>query len=329
MREGMTEKFENFIKRMDQMGKDRIPFLFIIDYERNNPLLFPLNDAAKNNIFFSTGNLRNYSDRCLTVQPLQFSKRPIDYAVYKDAFDKVMHQIRLGNTFLLNMTFRTEIKSNWSLREIFEKSQAPYKLLFQDQFAVFSPECFIKIANGKIFSFPMKGTIDASIPHASEVIARDGKETAEHATIVDLIRNDLSMVARDVEVTRYRYTEEVVAHDKTLLQVSSEISGILPPDYLSGLGTMLAKLLPAGSICGAPKESTLRIIRETENYSRGYYTGVFGVFDGSCLDSGVMIRFIEKTGEEMYFKSGGGITHSSDPEKEYRELIDKVYVAAH
>jgi para-aminobenzoate synthetase component 1 len=175
----------------------------------------------------------------------------------------------------------------------------------------------------------MKGTIDASLPNAEELISNDVKEKAEHATIVDLIRNDLSMVANDVKVNRYRYLEEIATNDKRLLQVSSQISGSLSNDYQSDIGSIICQLLPAGSICGAPKESTLKIIEEVEGYKRGYYSGVFGFFDGQDLDSAVMIRFIEQINGNMYFKSGGGITMNSDPEKEYNELIDKVYVTAY
>jgi len=85
-------------------------------------------------------------------------------------------------------------------------------------------------------------------------------------------------------------------------------------------------LLPAGSISGAPKLKTLEIILETETYNRGYYTGVFGYFDGINLDSCVMIRFIENQNERLIFKSGGGITMMSDLDSEYRELIKKIYV---
>ena len=84
--------------------------------------------------------------------------------------------------------------------------------------------------------------------------------------------------------------------------------------------------MPAGSISGAPKKKTIEIIDEVEGYERGSYTGIFGIFDGNDLDSGVMIRFIEKDGAEMYYKSGGGITINSIAENEYNELIDKVYV---
>jgi para-aminobenzoate synthetase component 1 len=325
----MTANFEAFVTKMNGLGQRKVPFLFMVDYEMNNPIILPLDEAAKREVFFSVNGMRNFENKILDEQPLVFNKYPIDYPSYQIAFNKVIGQIQRGNTFLLNLTFPTEIESGWSLRRIFEKSKAPYRLLYKDQFVLFSPESFVRIADGMISSFPMKGTIDASVANAAEVILADEKEKAEHATIVDLIRNDLSMVAHQVSVKRYRYLEEVVAHDKSLLQVSSEITGVLPADYPSQLGTIISKLLPAGSICGAPKASTLKIIRETENYDRGYYTGVFGIFDGVNLDSAVMIRYIEQVNGKLFYKSGGGITYFSDPEKEYRELIDKVYVPAY
>ena len=85
-------------------------------------------------------------------------------------------------------------------------------------------------------------------------------------------------------------------------------------------------MLPAGSICGAPKKKTVEIIQKVEGYDRGYYTGIFGHFDGRDLDSAVAIRFIEKQGKNLIFKSGGGITFQSDWKKEYDEMQKKVYV---
>lgn len=325
----MASNLENFIKGMNEYGKNGVPFLFVIDYEMNDPLIFRLEEAAKNDIFFSIHHLRNYTDTISESQQLHFIKKPIEYARYETSFKRVLKQIQLGNTFLLNLTFPTKVETNWSLRTIFERSNAPYKLLVKDDFVLFSPECFVKINKGNISSFPMKGTIDASLLNAEELIINDLKEKAEHATIVDLIRNDLSIVASDVKVNRYRFIEEIVTHDKRLLQVSSEISGTLPIDYQSNIGSIICKLLPAGSICGAPKDSTRKIIEDVEGYKRGYYSGVFGIFDGQNVDSAVMIRYIEQKDGQMFYKSGGGITMNSDLEKEYNELIDKVYVTAY
>jgi para-aminobenzoate synthetase component 1 len=84
--------------------------------------------------------------------------------------------------------------------------------------------------------------------------------------------------------------------------------------------------LPAGSISGAPKPKTLEIIKKIEDYERGFYTGICGYFDGNALDTGVMIRFIEQEGDQLFFKSGGGITSFSDAKTEYQEMIDKIYL---
>src|SRR5690606_6983088 len=132
-------------------------------------------------------------------------------------------------------------------------------------------------------TFPMKGTIDASLPDAETRILDDPKEKAEHITIVDLLRNDLSRVAKQVRVDSFRYVEAVRTHDKILLQVSSEISGLLPEAYPARLGEIFAQLLPAGSVSGAPKRKTVEIINRVETHDRGYFTGVFGYFDGKNL----------------------------------------------
>jgi len=172
----------------------------------------------------------------------------------------------------------------------------------------------------------MKGTIRDSVADASNVILNSKKEQAEHATIVDLIRNDLGMVSRAVRVNRYRFVERVVTNTNNILQVSSEIIGDLQDNYIDNIGQIIFTLLPAGSISGAPKSKTLQIISEVETKSRGYFTGVFGVFDGSNVDSAVMIRFIEQTPNGLVYKSGGGITAQSILDEEYQEMIDKVYV---
>jgi para-aminobenzoate synthetase component 1 len=136
----------------------------------------------------------------------------------------------------------------------------------------------------------------------------------------------LSQIATEVNVTRFRYVEEVRTGVKNLLQVSSEICGQLDRLYSNHLGDILLKLLPAGSVSGAPKPKTLEIIKNVEGEERGFYTGVFGYYDGENLDSGVMIRFIEHKAGRYYYRSGGGITTQSVVESEYQEAIDKVYV---
>ena len=104
------------------------------------------------------------------------------------------------------------------------------------------------------------------------------------------------------------------------------IEGDLSDNFNENLGSLLFSLLPAGSISGAPKKKTIEIIEDAEITDRGFFTGIFGVYDGKNLDSGVMIRYIEQTESGLIFKGGGGITAKSCPETEYQELLDKVYV---
>lgn len=310
---------------MNRYGAEKEPFLFIVDYEMKCPEIYKL-DAVPEGIRFTAPLLTNDNSMQKAMKPFSFVKHPVSFNTYNIAFENVQKNIIAGNSYLLNLTFPTFIETNKTLEDIYNLSCAKYKLLYHNRFVVFSPEIFVRINDGIIKSYPMKGTIDSSVFEAEKVLLGDAKEEAEHNTIIDLIRNDISKVADDVEVTRYRYIEIIRHAEGELLQVSSEISGRMRNNYNSCLGEIIAALLPAGSVTGAPKRETLRIIRESETYKRGWYTGVFGVFDGESLDSGVMIRFIEKTRDKLYFKSGGGLTYLSDASKEYEELISKVYV---
>jgi para-aminobenzoate synthetase component 1 len=134
------------------------------------------------------------------------------------------------------------------------------------------------------------------------------------------------MISNSVSVEKYRYIEKIKTHKGEILQTSSEIVGLLPDDWQSTFGESLLRLLPAGSISGAPKQKTCEIIRENELSPRGYYTGVFGIFDGASIDSAVAIRYIENQDGRYHFRSGGGITALSNVEDEYEELIQKIYV---
>lgn len=311
------------ILKMDNLGAARIPFLFFTNFTGESAWVKPLTELDQDEVAWSFGEINKPNPSSI---PFTFEKHPLKFEDFHKAFTQVVHQIKIGNSFLVNLTFKTPITTNFSLQDIFDQSKARYKLRFKDDFVVFSPETFVKMKGGYIYSYPMKGTVDAAAPDAEQQILNDPKEIAEHVTIVDLIRNDISQIAKDVEVTKFRFITEVKTHEKKLLQVSSEIRGRLSADYHSMLGSMLFRLLPAGSITGAPKPETVRIIKETETYERNFYTGICGVFDGENVDTGVMIRFVEKDGDQMYYKSGGGITSFSSAEKEYQEIIDKIYV---
>ena len=301
------------------------PFLFIVDFSLRKPFVCKIGESEKYGLLYDVkGNSNSIQKGSASNVDLEI--QPVEQHIYSKAFASVIDNIKNGNTYLLNLAFPSRIETNLSLNQIFEVAKAPYKLYKEDDFVLFSPECFVQIKGDFIYSYPMKGTIDANITHAEEELLNSSKELWEHNTIVDLIRNDLSMIADDVTVTRFRYVEKIKTNRNDLLQTSSEIRGKLPGDWKENFGYMILKILPAGSISGAPKQKTAEIIENVELVPRDYYTGVFGVFDGENLDSAVCIRFIEKRGKELYYKSGGGITFMSNENEEYQELIDKIYV---
>ena len=313
--------------------------------------------------------------------PISWQIAPPLYEDYERSFNIVKSNIMAGNSYLTNLTNRVPVNCNLSLEDIFHRAKGKYKLLLRRKrtqaedkahlkeeaqnkahlkeenieenltpFVCFSPETFVRIKGGRIYSYPMKGTLDASLPNSEKLLMEDRKEAAEHATIVDLIRNDLSRVAEDVRVDKYRYVDVLHTNKGDILQTSSEISGRLPEDYPHHLGEILDAQLPAGSITGAPKDKTMQIIQEAEGYDRGFYTGIMGFYDQGELNSAVMIRFIEeetssvdfeadgeknfkvnegkkpKESRKLYFKAGGGITSKSDCRREYEEVIQKIYL---
>ena len=365
---------QEIIDKINRLASQDEPFLFVINYQGDKAFIRLLSDIPPEECLFDFEGRRNFSHvRKETLKEeipeVTWQIEPPLYKDYEQSFGIVKSNIMGGNSYLTNLTCKVPVNCNLSLEDIFYRAKGKYKLLLRRKrtqaedkahlkeeeevhlkeenideiltpFVCFSPETFIRIKGGRIYSYPMKGTLDASLPDAEKQLMEDRKEAAEHATIVDLIRNDLSRVAEDVRVDKYRYIDVLHTNKGDILQTSSEISGRLPEDYRQHLGEILDAQLPAGSITGAPKDKTMQIIHEAEGYDRGFYTGIMGIYDQGELNSAVMIRFIEeevfpsKTEEEknseasrkLYFKAGGGITSKSDCRKEYEEVIQKIYL---
>lgn len=307
------------LNKVSRLASQGTPFLLISDFKAEKILVYTQEELANEDIEFT------FTPTELST-PTPLIKHPIDFEQYKIGFDAIIEHIRAGETYLLNYTCSTPVETPLTLHEIYQKAHAKFKLRYKDEFVCFTPERFIKITGNTISTYPMKGTIDAAVPNAREKILANQKEMAEHVMVVDLLRNDLGIVARDIKVKKFRYIDHLHTGDKELLQVSSQITGNLPSTWRETFGTILGALLPAGSISGTPKKSTVKIIEEVEEHQRGFFTGVFGYYDGKNFDSAVMIRFIEKQNDGLIYKSGGGITLESQAEDEYQEMIDKIYI---
>ena len=324
---------QNITDHLNQLVGDNEPFLFVINYAGTKAYIRKLSEISPDECLYDFEGITNAKRQSLSAS----AKTPIwkvyapDFEDYTRSFETVKGNILRGNSYLANLTCKVAVDCDLPFEDIFLRAKGKYKILLKDnksnrQFMCFSPETFVRIKDGTIYAYPMKGTIDASMPDAGQVLMDDEKETAEHATIVDLIRNDLSCVAEHVRVDRYRNIDVLHTNKGDILQTSSEISGKLPADYQKHIGDILAAMLPAGSITGAPKDKTMEIIHEAESYDRGFYTGVMGIYNKGELNSAVMIRFLEQDKQGTYFKAGGGITSKSDCRKEYEEVLQKVYL---
>jgi para-aminobenzoate synthetase component I len=189
-----------------------------------------------------------------------------------------------------------------------------------------SPELFLKTtAEGRIEARPMKGTAprDADPVRDAELaeeLRASPKDQAENLMIVDLLRNDISRVAKvgSVKVPELFAVE----HYATLHQMVSRVVGqLVEPASMAGI---MAALFPCGSITGAPKIRAMQIIREVEPHPRRAYCGAIGWMapDGASSFS-VAIRTLQLTGAEILLNVGGGVVQDSTPEGEWEEALWK------
>jgi anthranilate/para-aminobenzoate synthase component I len=179
-------------------------------------------------------------------------------------------------------------------------------------------ERFLSIEGDRIESRPIKGTI-AEREDAERALLGSEKERAEHAMIVDLVRNDLGRLCRPGSVsTPHLFAVEPYAHLRHLVSV---VEGRLVPG--TTLRAVLEATFPPASISGAPKIAALEHIEALEGSPRGFYTGTLGgLFRDGSVSLAVAIRTVEVHGEghgELRYHAGGGIVSASDPEAELAE----------
>ncbi|HEY0951787.1 anthranilate synthase component I family protein [Nocardioides sp.] len=255
-------------------------------------------------------------------------------ASYRAGFDEVQEQLRAGNTYEVNLTYRIEaasaadpVAAYLRLREL---NPAPYAGFVQHDvpgargwLLSSSPERYALItADRTIETKPIKGTTPRGATAAEDEaqrarLAADPRFRAENLMIVDLLRNDLSMVCRPGTVAVPTLMD--VETYPSVHQLVSTVRGRLRDDVTT-VGALRA-LFPAGSMTGAPKLRTMQVIADVENTPRGPYAGAFGWIsaDGRA-DLGVVIRSLATTGEGRYLLgTGGGITVRSETGEEYAE----------
>ena len=240
----------------------------------------------------------------------------LDKGAYCSYVERIREKIAAGEVYQVNAcrVLSADNKSNPSLLPLAEKileenpaEFAAYLNLGDIQVASASPERFISLKDGVVISSPIKGT------SATEEFLE--KDRAENLMIVDLIRNDLSKVAKIGSVTTPRLLA-TEAHPG-LFHLVSDVRAELSQG--KDLVDLLLAMSPPGSVSGAPKSSALKIIEENES-SRGPYCGVIGFSDGARAELAVGIRiFWQGEDQILRFGTGAGITWGSDSELEWEE----------
>jgi para-aminobenzoate synthetase component 1 len=252
---------------------------------------------------------------------------------YRTAVARVVEYIRAGDIFQANLSQRFAAPwegDPWSLYlALRDHSPAPFCAYLQrDDHAVVShsPERFLEVsAAGRVETRPIKGTRPRGRSESedarliAELMASE-KDRAEHVMIVDLLRNDLSRVARPggVRCDELLALESYASVHHLVSTVSAELAeGAHASD-------LIAASFPGGSITGAPKLRAMEIIAELEPTARGVYCGAIGAWlaDGS-LELSIAIRTAVVADDRVTWSAGGGIVADSDPDEEYRETLDK------
>ena len=259
-------------------------------------------------------------------------------AGYAAAFARVQEHLHAGNTYEVNLTHRLRTQSDLDPVDAYlrlrDLNPAPYAGFLQHDvdgarawLLSSSPERYALVTGDRVLETkPIKGTTPrADDPARDEelrtLLATDRKYRAENLMIVDLLRNDLSMVCEPgtVEVPVLMEVESYA----TVHQLVSTVRGRLRDD-VSTLGALRA-LFPAGSMTGAPKLRTMQVIEEVESTPRGVYAGAFGWVAGDGrADLGVVIRSLTTAGDGHWeLGTGGGITVLSDVDEEHAEAAVK------
>jgi len=259
----------------------------------------------------------------------------ISEAQYYTKFEQLQKHILRGDSYEINfcMEFFAEdapIEPLAIFQELNAISSPPFATFFRHKnhyLLSASPERFVKKKGQKIISQPIKGTSSRSQNFTEDQalkskLKKDPKERSENIMIVDLVRNDLSKTAMiaSVQVEELCKVYSFKQVHQLISTVTSQVKKEITPVHL------IKSLFPMGSMTGAPKISTMKIIESLEESKRGVYSGTVGYFTPSGdFDFNVVIRSILYNSLKKYtsFSVGGAITAKSNPKDEYQECLLK------
>jgi para-aminobenzoate synthetase/4-amino-4-deoxychorismate lyase len=256
---------------------------------------------------------------------------------YKEKINAIKQYISYGDTYQVNYTMRFtadyHFDDNCFYEQLLRAQKANYSAYLNlGRFRILSvsPELFFEVNNGNIVTRPMKGTIKRGRWYEEDLanqqeLSHSQKDRAENLMIVDLLRNDLSKIAKTGTVKVPKLFE--VEKYPTVYQMTSTVSAELA-DGIS-FKNIFTALFPCGSITGAPKVSTMEIINELEDSPREVYCGSIGYITpekNAIFNVAIRTVIADTEKEKVYYGVGGGITWDSNTTSEYQEAITKAAV---
>lgn len=252
---------------------------------------------------------------------------------YSNAFSSISQSLKEGRSYQVNLTqpFHALYEGDsWSLyKKISRKNPVPFAAYLRTTKAdilSFSPERFLYHEYGTLITSPIKGTIKRSNTSIEDdqlklkLIACE-KNRAENIMIVDLLRNDLGKIAQpgSVQVTELCAVQSYHSVHHLVSTIEAKCTSVTQPFEA------FMSCFPGGSITGAPKVESMRIISEQEPYARGVYCGSIGYFSRhGRFDTNIAIRTITAKENILHLAAGGGIVIDSESEDEYRECFIKI-----
>lgn len=261
---------------------------------------------------------------------------------YFEAIGKIKNYISDGVTYEVNFTYPNRVQTNLTDMDLFEalleKQKTPYNLFFKNKYLTllsFSPELFFKLKGNHIITKPMKGTaprgFDSKEDLANfEFLKNDIKNRAENIMIVDLLRNDLGRISETGSVKVDKLFD--IEKHPTVFQMTSEISADLRGNIK--LFDIFKAIFPCGSITGAPKVSTMKVIDDLEKFNRKIYCGAIGFISPDEMIFSVPIRILQsehkiigeipEKSNDFIYNVGGAIVWDSTPEDEWEETLTKM-----
>lgn len=322
-----TEKLDKY--------KEKYYLLGYIRYEAKEAFLGNNLTTKKPLLYFEV--YENYEKISTKTKDLTEAKIFIKDVIKKEEYinniNKIKELIENGITYEVNYTYPSKVYTNVTDTDLFNflrnRQNTEFCTFIKNKYETvlsFSPELFFKIKGNKILTKPMKGTIKRGKTFFEDrknclFLRNDEKNRSENLMIVDLLRNDTARFSKPktVKVEKLFKIEKY----KTVYQMVSEISAKLNDN--TTLWQILSGLFPCGSITGAPKISTMKVIDEIENYEREIYCGAIGYLSPKECIFSVPIRILQKNAESNYYKyaAGGAIVWDSKEEEEFEETLVK------